>query len=136
MAAVNGSPDVVEDPSAYRYLNVFDGWVESQDSASILIDHAGTLTLDAVDGRYALAGLDLFEQHFSASFAVSPTSPFDPPLRLFDAVPPESAFLSGGWQHSALRANARSFVFTYFTDHTGPRGGLHWVEFELFGGLE
>jgi len=126
----------IRDPSAYRYFNAFSDWVEAPDSASVVLNLAGTVTLTPMDGKYAATNLDIFDATFRLRFANSPTGSFGMPIDLFREQPPTNGFTQGGHEHHALRASDRSLAFSYFVADTGARHGLHLINFELNGGLE
>lgn len=128
--------DRVRDPSAYRYFDAFNGWVEAPESASVVLNWAGAVTLGRADGRYVATNLDIFDARVSVRFAPTPTGNFGMPIDLFRGQAPNEGFARGGREHSALRSRDRSLAFTYFVADEGPGHGLHLIDFELNGGLE
>lgn len=119
--------------AAYRVYNEFDGWVEEPTEASILFDRPGPLTVSRFRDGYAAVGLDVFDSGFGLQFARSPSGPFPAPEWLFQALPPDGPFPSGGKEHSGLRRSGRTLHVTYFTGRAGDGYGLHLASFELFG---
>jgi hypothetical protein len=123
----------VTDPAAYRNYNEFKGWIADPSDATILFDRPGSLTVSHFEGRYAAIVLDIFSSEFGIQFAPSPTGPFAPAERLFQAVRPDGPFPGGGKEHSGLRRDAHTLHMTYFTDRAGGEYGLHLASFRLFG---
>jgi hypothetical protein len=126
----------IRDPSAYRYFNVFSDWVESPESASVVFNLAGAVTLTVADGRYVATNLDIFGATFNLRFADAPTGNFGMPIELFQGQPPKTGFAQGGREHHALSASERSLALSYFVSDEGPGHGLHLIDFELNEGLE
>ena len=126
----------IRDPAAYRYFNAFSAWVEAPDSASVVLNLAGAVTLTQADGRYLATNLDIFDAMFRVRFADAPTGSFGMPIDLFQGQAPQSGFAQGGHEHHALRANDRSLALSYFVADAGPGHGLHLIDFELNRGLE
>ncbi len=128
--------DRIRDPSAYRYFNAFSDWVEAPESASVVLNLAGAVTLGRADGRYVATNLDIFDASFRVQFAAAPTGSFGKPINLFQAQPPKNGFAQGGREHHALRANERSLALSYFVADPGPGHGLQLIDFEINGGLQ
>lgn len=128
--------DQIRDPAAYQYFNAFSGWVSPADSAAVVLNLAGAVTLGRADGRYIATNLDIFDASFSLRFADAPTGSFGMPIDLFQGQPPKTGFAQGGYEHHALRATERSLAFSYFVADVGPGHGLHLSDFELNTGLQ
>jgi hypothetical protein len=128
--------DQIQNPAAYRYFNAFSDWAEAPDSASVVLNLAGAVTLTRTDDRYAATNLDIFDATFRVRFAAAPTGDYGMPVDLCQGQPPMNGFARGGRAHQALRANERSLALTYFVADDGPAHGLHLLEFELNRGLE
>ena len=132
---ITGVPLVdVRDPLAYRVWDAFAGWVDPLTDASELTNTIGSLTIAPFDdGTFVATQLELFDNEVVVQVSTRPEQSYGHRIHAFDVLPPAEGtwFVSGGREHAALRADARSIVVSYATDNpVAP--GLHLVDFRFF----
>jgi hypothetical protein len=121
------------EPEAYTWFNAFSGWIEDPWNGTALFDHVGPVTLGRNDFHEGITAvlLDPFEGHVSARLAPEPTGPYEDPVRLFSALPPESFFVSGGVEHAALRDGGGRTVHVSYGTNNPTAPGLHLASFRF-----
>ncbi len=127
-------PESMADPGAYRFYNVFNDWVEDPGNFTVAFDGPGAVTLgyNAFLGQYTAISANIWDSSIEMRVAPSPSGPWGNSHRLFPAVKPDSWFIGGGTELSALRsADSRILAITYQTTSTTGPSGLHLVSFRL-----
>ncbi len=132
---ITGVPLVdVRDPAAYRVWDAFGGWVDPMTDASELTNTIGSLTIAPFDdGTFIATQLELLDNEVVVQVSTRPEQSYGHRIHAFDVLPPAEGtwFVSGGREHAALRADARSIVVSYATDNPAAPG-LHLVDFRFF----
>ena len=131
ICTASGAPlDRIEDPTAYQYLSIFNGWVDDPLLASVLTTDLGPITVSHYQGTILPTILD----PFGGSVYVRPTKsayePFDHAVHAFTIVPTEGLFPGGGREHAALRTMPREIDVSYTVEEAGATK-LHLATFQF-----
>lgn len=126
-------PDQAADPGAYKSRAAFDSWGDNSWGAEKLFENSGAVTVARNDhlGKYEAVCGNIWDATLEVRLGDKPWGAFKHPHLLVEAIKPESWFIDGGRQHSALQNGGRRLVLTYYTNAEGGARGLHLITFRI-----
>jgi len=136
VCTLSGAPlDRLSEPSAYQFMNYFDGWVDDPLRASVITDELGQVTVSATEVGFFATLFDLFDARVYVRLSDDLLSkPFEHRVELFATELPASGFSRGGREHAGLRREQRTLHISYETDDPNAPG-LHLASYRFLGKL-